>query len=189
MVRQNDMKTEMKDWCDHQRFVQEKWRDTIQWQNVCEISNLLIQYLNEKEIAAQISVANQPGLKSSAIQSIDLKKTIELGFIDESKGLFSDYKNSRLRPDYYKKIGGDSGILIEVERGKTNQNNMDFLDFWKCHICKYAHYLFLLVPKELRQNQSGKIVGRPYQTVVSHMETLFYPENYTSVRGVVVIGY
>ena len=127
MVRQNDMKTEMKDWCDHQSFVQEKWRDTIQWQNVCEISNLLIQYLNEKEIAAQISVANQ--------------------------------------------------------------NNMDFLDFWKCHICKYAHYLFLLVPKELRQNQSGKIVGRPYQTVVSHMETLFYPENYTSVRGVVVIGY
>ena len=64
MVRQNEMKTEMKDWCNHQSFVQEKWRDTIEWQNVCEISNLLIQYLNEKEIAAQISVANQPGARS-----------------------------------------------------------------------------------------------------------------------------
>ena len=96
----------MNDWCNHQSFVQDKWRGTNQWQNVCEIANLLLQYLNEEEIALQISVANQPGVKSSAIQSIVLKKTIELGFIDESKGLFSDYKNSRLRPDYYKKLVG-----------------------------------------------------------------------------------
>ena len=47
---------------------------------------------------------------------------------------------------------GESGIILEVERGKTTINNMDLLDFWKCHICSYAHGLYLLVPTELRQN-------------------------------------
>ena len=50
---------------------------------------------------------------------------------------------------------GSSGILLEVERGKTTINNMDFLDFWKCHLCEHAHYLFLLVPQELRQRLAG----------------------------------
>ena len=26
------------------------------------------------------------------------------------------------------------------------------LDFWKCHLCRHTHYLFLLVPLALRQN-------------------------------------
>ena len=46
----------------------------------------------------------------------------------------------------------DTGIILEVERGKTTINNMDLLDFWKCHICAHADYLFLMVPRELRQN-------------------------------------
>jgi hypothetical protein len=117
-----------------------------------------------------------------------LEKVLELGFKNESKGLFESYPNSRLRPDYFLALG-ETGILLEVERGKTNQNNMDFLDFWKCHICHTAHYLFLCVPLELRQNESGKIVGRPFQTVVEHMSTFFLPENYTNVRGVGIIGY
>jgi hypothetical protein len=29
---------------------------------------------------------------------------------------------------------------------------MDLLDFWKCHVCQHAQYLFLLVPVALRQN-------------------------------------
>ena len=44
----------------------------------------------------------------------------------------------------------DTGIILEVERGKTTINNMDLLDFWKCHICAHADYLFLMVPTELR---------------------------------------
>ena len=44
----------------------------------------------------------------------------------EKKGLFKNY-NSQLRPDYYKKLK-KSGIILEVERGKTLKNNMDLLD-------------------------------------------------------------
>jgi len=40
-----------------------------------------------------------------------------------------------LRPDYFLKLD-DTGILLEVERGKTTINNMDLLDFWKCHLCR-----------------------------------------------------
>jgi hypothetical protein len=175
--------------CLHRKFIQSEWQSTREWHLVSEIADELIQYLCRNEVLKLIADANQPGKKSTEIQEVVLGKTKELGFVDESKGLFSEYKNNRLRPDYFKALENGTGILIEVERGKTNQNNMDLLDFWKCHICKHAHYLFLLVPNELKQNQSGRVVGRPFQTVVAHMETLFQPENYTNVRGVVVIGY
>ena len=144
--------------------------------------------MRSESVLIEIEKANIPGAHSSLIQSIILKKAHELGFLDESTGLFKDYENSRLRPDYYLKLG-NTGILIEVERGKTNQNNMDFLDIWKCHICKHAHYLFIFVPVELRQNTSGKIVGRPYEMVTKHLKTFFKPENYINVRGAVIVGY
>ena len=119
-----------------------------------------------------------------------LKKALAIGFKDESEGLFSNYPNTRLRPDYYLPImAGDTGIIIEVERGKTNQNNMDFLDFWKCHICDVAHYLFLFVPNTLIQNASGKISGYPFDTVNKHMAPFFEVKNYTNVRGLVILGY
>ena len=57
---------------------------------------------------------------------------------------------SRVEP-YYLDLD-ETGIILEVERGKTTINNMDLLDFWKCHICVHAHYLILVVPVELRQN-------------------------------------
>jgi hypothetical protein len=64
------------------------------------------------------------GKQSSAeVQKVFLEKAKELGFQDESKELFKDYANHRLRPDYFCKLN-ESGILIEVERGKTNQNNI-----------------------------------------------------------------
>ena len=75
---------------------------------------------------------------------------MSLGFRDERRGLFSAYE-SALRPDYFREVGG-TGVILEVERGKTTINNMDLLDFWKCHICEHADYLFSMVPLELRQN-------------------------------------
>ncbi|MEZ5348122.1 MAG: hypothetical protein R2714_02825 [Microthrixaceae bacterium] len=105
---------------------------------------------------------------------------------DESKGLFKTYQ-SALRPDYYLPIS-DTGIILEVERGKTTINNMDLLDFWKCHICEHADYLFLMVPSELRQNQTMS-PRREYATVARRLESFFRPDNYTNVRGLVLIGY
>ena len=104
-----------------------------------------------------------------------------LGFIRESKGLFASYETSALRPDYYRPLD-DTGILLEVERGKTTINNMDLLDFWKCHLCEHANYLFLMVPLELRQNPSMP-PRREYATVVKRLSSFFVPRNYTNVRG------
>lgn len=170
------------------KFVQQQYEKNIEWIEVSNIADKLITYLNQEETLIEIKNANIPGAHSSLIQKILLKKALELGFVDESQGLFIGYENKKLRPDYFLRLGS-TGILIEVERGKTNQNNMDFLDIWKCHICKIAHYLFLCVPIELRQNISGRIVGRPFDTVTKHMGTFFIPENYINIRGSVVIGY
>ena len=61
------------------------------------------------------------------IQKIIEEIAKPLGFTDEKEGLFKKYSNSGLRPDFYKKLG-KTGILMEVERGKTTTNNMDLLD-------------------------------------------------------------
>ena len=81
-----------------------------------------------------------------------------------------------------------TGIILEVERGKTTINNMDLLDFWKCHICEHAAYLFLMVPTELRQNATMS-PRREFVTVGNRLESFFVPGNYTNVRGLVLMGY
>ena len=83
---------------------------------------------------------------------------------------------------------GDTGIILEVERGKTTINNMDLLDFWKCHICAHADYLILLVPEELRQNET-MTARREFVSVRKRLATFFEPQNYTNVRGLFLFGY
>src|SRR5690348_4492686 len=100
-------------------------------------------------------MANMPGRSSSEIQSIFSPLAKRIGFVDESKGLFANYANPAVRPDFYLPLKG-SGILMEVERGKTTINNMDFLDFWKCHLCEHANYLLLAVPQILMQNTTSR---------------------------------
>ena len=120
------------------------------------------------------------------MQDTFLRFAEQLGFESEKKGLFAQAELA-LRPDYYMELPG-SGILLEVERGKTTINNMDLLDFWKCHLCNRAHYLFLLVPQALRQNE--KMTPRnEYAIVLRRLSHFFSEENYTNVRGLCVFGY
>ncbi len=65
---------------------------------------------------------------------------------------------------------------------------MDLLDFWKCHICEHAAYLFLMVPQELRQNPTMR-PRREFAAVARRLESFFRPGNFTNVRGLVLIGY
>lgn len=167
-------------------FVQEANRSTDEWQAVTAVADRLIEHLETPEMATLLTAANQPGTSSAIVQAAFLREATDLGFADESKGLFAGY-DSALRPDYYLKLG-DSGIILEVERGKTTINNMDLLDFWKCHICEHAHYLFLMVPVELRQNPTMR-PRREFATVERRLETFFRPHNYTNVRGLVLVGY
>ena len=168
-------------------LVQEPYARTLEYQSVFDVAESLLNHLNQPEILDKIKLVNKPGASSSLVQNTFLKQATELGFRDESKGLFAEYANKGLRPDYYMPIEG-TGIILEVERGKTTINNMDFLDFWKCHICKDANYLFLMVPMTLVQNSKMK-PRNEFNTVVNHLSPFFQKGNYTNVRGLSIFGY
>lgn len=167
-------------------FVQEHCRGTEEYEAVLAIVNSLYEYLARSEVVEMILEANRPGRSSADIQGVFLAKAVDLGFSSEYKGLFADYL-SALRPDYFLPIG-ETGIILEVERGKTTINNMDLLDFWKCHICRRAHYLVLLVPTELRQNDTMS-PRNEFVAVRKRLSSFFEPDNYTNVRGLFLFGY
>ena len=87
------------------------------------ISKKLEKFLNEKNTAKKISELNVKSVVSQKIQAVIEEFAIpELGFSSEKENLFRKYETNKLRPDLYKKIG-KSGILLEVEKGKTVTNN------------------------------------------------------------------
>jgi hypothetical protein len=168
-------------------LVQNVYEHSSDWQEARSVADQLFAYLSDPEVAELLGEANQPGQPSQAVQAILLEKAIKLEFRSEAKGLFTNYPNRRLRPDYFRPVG-DTGIILEVERGQTTTNNNDMLDFWKCHICSEASYLFLLVPNELRHNLEMN-PKHEYKKVTKRLEAFFRPENYTNVRGLIVFGY
>ncbi len=151
------------------------------------VANKLLSILNREDIYAQICLNNQPSKSSHDIQNCFLKEALELGFTSEAKGLFKEASNQLLRPDYYLPIK-DTGIILEVERGKVTINNMDLLDFWKCHLCEKANFLFLMVPQELRQNSNMR-PRKEFNTVHKRLSSFFESHRYTNVWGLVVYGY
>jgi len=167
-------------------YVQKNFAKTKEWTSVSLIADRLESALNSKHVQKSLAAANQPGRSSRDVQDAFLEEAHAIGFADESKGLFSSY-TSALRPDYFMKVG-ETGIIMEVERGKTTINNMDLLDLWKCHICESANYLFLLVPNELRQNSRAS-PRKEFVTVSKRLGTFFEEDNYTNVRGLVIFGY
>ena len=171
---------------DLSKLVQRPFLDSNEWQIVERVADLLHAHLNTESAQTRLLNANRPGVSSAAVQDTFLSYATELGFESEKKGLFAR-EDLALRPDYYLEIE-KTGIILEVERGKTTINNMDLLDFWKCHMCGDANYLFLLVPKALRQND--KMSPRnEYATVGRRLEQFFRPSNYTNVRGLCLFGY
>ncbi|QXC59595.1 hypothetical protein KSP35_14515 [Aquihabitans sp. G128] len=169
-----------------QDLVQRALAGTDEWHRVVGIADRLDRHLQEPAVMDRLLTANQPGQSSGLVQATFLHEAIALGFRSEAKGLFAAYE-SGLRPDYHLPID-DTGIILEVERGKTTINNMDLLDFWKCHICEHADYLFLMVPIELRQNPTMS-PRREFATVARRLATFFRPGNETNVRGLVLFGY
>ena len=154
---------------------------------VANIANELKSYLDSEIIQSQISEAHKFEAKSSDIQAIFSDKANQLGFVSEKKGLFKNYQTAALRPDYYKLLSEKTGIIIEVERGKTVLNNMDLLDIWKCHICENANYLFLIVP-HMRHSGDGS-TSSTYPKVVKRMQSFFIEENYINVDAIFIFGY
>jgi len=168
------------------QFVQTPLEGGDEWRQVSALAGALLQELNSDATIQGIMLANQPGISSARVQAAFKGAAEALGFRSEARGLFSE-SISGLRPDYFRALDG-TGILLEVERGKTTTNNMDLLDFWKCHICPHAHYLFLLVPQSLRHNP-GMTPKREYETVGRRLAQFFEPGRYTNVRGLCLFGY
>jgi hypothetical protein len=168
-------------------FFQQHLEGSAELLQVRRIARTLLAHLKQRDTQTRLTTANAPGYSSGLVEATFVDFARQLGFVDESVGLFAGYSTSALRPDYFLGLG-ETGILLEVERGKTTINNMDLLDFWKCHLCEHAHYLFLMVPNQLRQNPT-MAPRREYVTVVKRLKSFFAPRNYTNVRGLFVFGY
>ena len=61
-----------------------------------------------------------------------------LGFDEEVLLTREDGIVSRPRPDFFYRIGPGEGVIAEVERGGTVNNNHDLKDIWKAHIAPDA---------------------------------------------------
>ena len=171
-----------------QKYVQQPIADSDEWKGVSRLADDLHRHLNTDSALALIREANQPGRSSAIVQATFGEFAREMGFESERTGLFGSDEFA-LRPDYFLRLAGtDTGILLEVERGKTTINNMDLLDFWKCHLCRHAHYLFLLVPLALRQNATMS-PRNEFATVARRLQRFFVLGNHTNVRGLCLFGY
>ena len=158
----------------------------VQFEQADALARKLLAHLNSPEIVNAIADRHVLGASSHEIQSIIEPGAESLGFSSEKKGLFREYPTSALRPDFYLPLS-DSGVILEVERGKTTTNNMDLLDLWKCHICRGADYLFLVVP-HVRPSASGSRLLL-YRQVSNRLQTFFEPENYVNVDAAFIFGY
>ena len=137
---------------------------------VLQVASSVRKILTSKKIQDEISKVHVFGASSHSVQAAILPNLLEIGFTSEKKQLFSEYKVSGLRPDFYRPLL-KGGILFEVERGKTIANNMDLLDVWKTHICREANHLFLLVPK-IRVSKDQR-EAKIYPVVKNRLETFF----------------
>jgi len=160
--------------------------NSVEFKQISMIAKQLLDHLNQPNKIKELLIANQPGNSSAMVQDVFIGYAEELGFESEKKGLFKEYSMG-MRPDYYMKTKS-SGIIIEVERGKTTINNMDMLDFWKTHLCNHANHLFLFVPKELRQNETMK-PKKEFNNVKKRLEKFFLPGNETNVHTLHLFGY
>ncbi len=167
-------------------FIQDIYRDTDEWRAVDAIARRLLVDLSLPASIELLASANRPGVSSAEVQATFRGPAEALGSQTERKGLFST-SIAGLRPDYFLRLG-ETGILLEVERGKTTTNNMDLLDFWKCHICGVAAYLFLLVPIALQHNHS-MAPKKELASVKRRLGQFFERGNYTNVRGLCLFGY
>ena len=156
------------------------------YEQLSKIADELKAHMDTKPFRSKLEGVHRVHGKSQDVQGLLKGKLSKLGFESEKKRLFDGYGVPSLCPDFYREVG-ESGILVEVERGKTTANNMDFLDIWKCHICRKAHFLFLIVPRE-RARTTGKPT-KEFERVRKRIGTFFERGNYVNVEAVHLFGY
>ena len=165
------------------KFIKKKVSKT-ELKEVFKIAKKIEDFLNKEETSKKISKLNVKNVVSQKIQKVITDFVVpELGFKSEKEDLFKKYETNKLRPDFFLKVR-ETGILLEVEKGKTITNNMDLLDLWKCHICSEANHLFLIIPQ--RDKAKGLNV---FNNVCKRMSSFFRKENYLNINSLVIFGY
>jgi hypothetical protein len=133
------------------------------------------------------------GTHSGVFQSLLRPTLLELGFREEVKSRSGE---AAFRPDFLLDHP-EGGIMVEVERGKTIDNNMDMLDMWKCHVHESARHLILVVPVWYVKHKHDPVtkveVGEDrtptFAKVCRRMSRFFVEGNETNVRCLHVVGY
>ncbi|PIT84887.1 hypothetical protein COU37_01355 [Candidatus Micrarchaeota archaeon CG10_big_fil_rev_8_21_14_0_10_45_29] len=131
---------------------------------------------------ANFHSANKLGENSKSVQNLLSPLCLKLGYRDDEviESVFG-------RPDFSKLLEPfGEGIIIEVERGKTLDNNMDLLDLWKCHVSKPVNCLILVVPERKPTSKQMRPISK---SVVSRLKQFFEEGNYTNARGLAVVSY
>lgn len=124
------------------------------------------------------------GVSSSSMQALVHESIWNLGFASEQHNRVG---LAGFKPDF---IDQDSRVIIEVERGKTIDNNMDMLDMWKCHVHPTATHLILVVPVWYQTGTDQIVVkAATFSKVCARIGLFFETGNETNVRAAAIIGY
>lgn len=142
----------------------------------------LVSILQKMQGTEEYKLVTALGASSCKIQSLIGESLKNRGYSPEVRSTFG---LAGFRPDFIKEMD-DDGVMVEVERGKTIDNNMDMLDFWKCHIHPGIHHLILVVPVWYSTQRSVKA---NFSSVCRRMAPMFEAANLTNVWTLNVVGY
>jgi hypothetical protein len=143
--------------------------------------------LDQLDAIADVHIYNA---QSKAVQLIVAQLLrVELGFGEEVVIKPDDGFVTQARPDFYFELASGRGVLAEVERGGTTNNNHDLKDVWKTHISPNGHHLFLVVPLA-NWNERGGVRERPFLRVARRLGAFFGdPRREIDVLSLHLFGY
>src|SRR5688572_1458276 len=123
-------------------------------ERVAALAEHLHDELQAREVA--FNQAHVVGAQSKVIQDIVAEVLQEeLSFGQEVVLTPQDGLVTRSRPDFVFPLAPGRGVMAEVERGGTVNNNHDLKDMWKAHIATDIQHLFLIVPNSNWKRDGG----------------------------------
>lgn len=140
-------------------------------ERVTVLAEQLHAHMQDRE--QTINQAHVVGAQSSVIQAIVSEiLTEELNFGEEVVLTPQDGIVTRARPDFVFPLASGRGVMAEVERGGTVNNNHDLKDMWKAHIATDIQHLMLIVPNS-NWTKLGAPREKPFPRVCNRVGAFF----------------